>query len=272
MKKQDILTPIGLILGIGFVLFGISNGDVELKAFYDTASIAITVGGSFAAVLITFSIEEIKLLIKMTSKLFTINSTTKPDLIFQLKELSKKSKREGFLSIEEDVSEIENDFLRSGLELVIDRVETETIVHILEISILEVEGRYNKGGKIYKTWGSYAPAFGMIGTLIGLIQMLADLESPDVIASGMAKALITTLYGALLANIVLNPLGYNLQNKGQREVEYREMMLVGILSIKNGEGTRIMEEKLMNFLSKDERKKYLKESLYQNERVAINDL
>lgn len=272
MKKQDILTPVGLILGIGFVLFGISTGDVGIEAFYDPASIAITVGGSFAAVLITYSINEIKLLIKMTSKLFTVSSTTKLDLIFQLKELSKKSKREGFLAIEDDVSEIENDFLRSGLELVIDGVEAETIVDILEVSILEVESTYNKGGKIYKAWGAYAPAFGMIGTLIGLIQMLTDLENPDLIASGMAKALITTFYGALLANIVLNPLGFNLQNKGQIEVEYREMMLAGILSIKNGEGTRIMEEKLMNFLSKEEKKKYLKDNLHQNERVAINGL
>jgi chemotaxis protein MotA len=105
-------------------------------------------------------------------------------------------------------------------------------------------------------WGTYAPAFGMIGTLIGLIQMLADMGTPDVIASGMSKALITTFYGALLSNIVLNPIGFNIQNKGQKEIDYREMMLCGITSIQNGDSTRIIEEKLITFLNTEEKLKY----------------
>jgi chemotaxis protein MotA len=178
------------------------------------------------------------------------------DLVDQFKELSRKVRKDGVLTIEDEVSEIEDDFLRRGLELVIDGMDVETINEILELEMLEVENSYDKGSRIFKVWGTYAPAFGMIGTLIGLIQMLADMGTPDVIASGMSKALITTFYGALLSNIVLNPIGFNIQNKGQKEIDYREMMLCGITSIQNGDSTRIIEEKLITFLNTEEKLKY----------------
>ncbi len=259
MKRKDILTPIGLLLGISLILVSILNGEVGLVAFYDVLSIFITIGGSFAALLITFPLDEMKLVARMTKNLFSTPSISKIDMIEKFKKLSIKSRKYGFLALEGEMNEIEDDFLRTGLELVVDGIETDLIVEILNNNISEVENRYNKGSKIYRTWGSYAPAFGMIGTLIGLIEMLAKLDNPDVIASGMAKALITTFYGALLANLILNPLGFNLQNKAEKEVENREMMLVGILSIKNAESTRVIEEKLMSFLSEKEKAKYLRE-------------
>lgn len=258
MKRNDILTPVGILLGVSLIVFAISQGDVGLKGFYDLVSIIITIGGSFAALLITYSLDEITMLTSMTKNLFRTPAISKVDVINEFKEISMKARREGFLAIESDIEEINDDFMKTGLELVVDGVETDLIVEILNNNISEVENRYAKGGKIYKTWGSYAPAFGMIGTLIGLIQMLAQLDNPDTIASGMAAALITTFYGALLANLVLNPLGFNLENKGEREAENREMMLVGILSIKNGDSTRVLEEKLTSFLNEKEKAKYLK--------------
>lgn len=266
MKKQDILTPIGLLLGISFIVFAISRGEVGLSGFYDVLSIIITIGGSFSALLVTFPLDEIKNLLKMTKNLFTTPSVSKAELIETFKSLSMKSRKNGLLSIEDDIEDIEDDFLRTGLELVVDGVDTELIVDILNTNISEVENRYNKGSKIFKTWGSFAPAFGMIGTLIGLIQMLGQLDNPDNIASGMAKALITTFYGAVLANLVLNPLGFNLQNKGEKEVEIKEMMLVGILSIKNAESTRVLEEKLLSFLTIEEKTKYLNDGIL-NKRI-----
>ncbi|MDK2562672.1 motility protein A [Romboutsia sedimentorum] len=256
MKKQDILTPIGLILAVGLILFGSMQGDTSLSIFFDPASIAITIGGSFAAVLITFSSEDLKKLFKIIKLSFTSSNIYKMDLVDQFKELSRKVRKDGVLTIEDEVSEIEDDFLRRGLELVIDGMDVETINEILELEMLEVENSYDKGSRIFKVWGTYAPAFGMIGTLIGLIQMLADMGTPDVIASGMSKALITTFYGALLSNIILNPIGFNIQNKGQKEIDYREMMLCGITSIQNGDSTRIIEEKLITFLNTEEKLKY----------------
>ena len=269
MKRKDILTPIGLLLGITLITFALSRGDVGLGGFYDLISIIITIGGSFSALLITFPLDEIKLLLKMTKNLFTTPDVSKVDMIDTFKNLSIKSRKYGLLSIEDEISEIEDDFLKTGLELVVDGIETELIVDILNTNISEIENRYNKGAKIYKTWGSFAPAFGMIGTLIGLIQMLAQLDNPSTIASGMAKALITTFYGALLANLVLNPLGFNLQNKAEKEVDNKEMMLVGILSIKNAEPTRVLEEKLMAFLNVEEKLKYLNDGNL-NKRVSKN--
>ena len=191
--------------------------------------------------------------------LFKTPALDKVEVIHIFKEISMKARKDGLLAIESDIEEINDSFMKTGLELVVDGIETDLIIEILNNNISEIEGRYMKGAKMYKTWGSYAPAFGMIGTLVGLIQMLAELDNPDNIASGMAAALITTFYGALLANLILNPLGFNLENKGQREVENREMMLVGILSIKNGDSTRILEEKLTSFLNEKEKAKYNKD-------------
>ena len=246
MKRSDILTPIGMLLGIGLIVFAISQGNVGLAGFYDLVSVIITIGGSYAALLITFSLDEVKMMGTISKGLFKTPSMNKIDVINQFKEISIKSRKD--------------DFMKTGLELVVDGIEGDLIVEILNNNISEIEGRYSKGAKMYKTWGSYAPAFGMIGTLVGLIQMLAELDNPDNIASGMAAALITTFYGALLANLILNPLGFNLENKGQREVENREMMLIGILSIKNGDSTRVLEEKLKSFLNEKEKVKYEKES------------
>ncbi|WP_042275347.1 motility protein A [[Clostridium] dakarense] len=269
MKKQDILTPIGLLLAVGLVLFGAMQGKSGLGIFFDPASIAITIGGSFAAVLITFSSDDLKKIIKILKTSFTSHNIYKIDLVDQFKELSRKVRKDGVLSIEEAVGEIEDSFLRKGLELVIDGLDPDTIKEILELEMLEIEGGYNKGSKIFKVWGTYAPAFGMIGTLIGLIQMLADMGSPDDIARGMSVALITTLYGALLANIVLNPVGFNIQNKGEKEIEYREMMLTGIMSIQDGDSTRVIEEKMITFLTVEEKRKYYTREV-DSEGVSVN--
>lgn len=260
MKKQDILTPIGLILVIGTMLYG-ANGELGFGIFFDIPSIVITIVGSFSAVLITFSMTDMKRMLKIIKMSFSMNSVFKPDLIDQFKELSKKVRKDGFLSIEGEISEIEDDYLRKGLELVIDGIEQEKIKEILELEMMETENSYNQGSQIFKIWGSYAPAFGMLGTLIGLIQMLAGgLGDQDQIATGMGKALITTLYGAFAASAILNPLGFNVQNKGQKEVATRDMMLAGIMSMQDGDNARIIEEKLLAFLSEEEKKVYLNRS------------
>lgn len=270
MKKQDILTPIGLISATGLIIYASLLGGSELSIFLDLPSVAITIGGSFAAVLITFSSDDLKKVFKMIKISFTSNNIYKIDLVDQFKELSRKVRKDGVLSIEESVSEIEDDFLRKGLELVVDGLDQDTIKEILELEMLEIEGGYNKGSKIFKVWGAYAPAFGMIGTLIGLIQMLAGgLGSAEEIASGMSVALITTYYGALLANIVLNPLGFNIQSKGEKEIECREMMLTGIMSIQDGDSTRVIEEKMITFLTAEEKRKYYSREV-DSEGVSIN--
>ncbi|MGL5642662.1 MAG: motility protein A [Paraclostridium sp.] len=270
MKKNDMLTPIGLVLAIGFVIYGILIGKTGIGAFVDAPSIAITVGGSFASILITFSMDDLKTGLKVTKEILKSGNINKVDLVDQFKELARKVRKDGPLAVEQEVSEIEDNFLRKGLELAIDGIDMEDIKEILEIEIDEVESKYSTGSKIFKIWGSYAPAFGMVGTLIGLIQMLAGgMGDPAAIASGMGSALITTFYGALMANAILNPIGFNIQIKGERECERMDMMICGIMSIQNGDSTRVIEEKLVNFLTPKEKKSYYTRGTIEGESVNV---
>ena len=152
--------------------------------------------------------------------------------------------------------------------MVVDGIEPETIIEILELEIGEMENRHSQGASIFSTWGAYAPGFGMLGTLIGLIQMLQNLSDATTIAQGMGKALITTFYGSLLANIFCNPIAANLQKKSEKEVNIREMMLEGVLAIQSGVNPRIVEEKLISYLEPAERLEYLKNNAENSEGVA----
>lgn len=257
MKKQDILTPIGLLAAVAVLYLGIALDDSGISIFIDLPSVAITIGGSIAAVLITFSIEDIKQIPWAIKVCFTSNNIYKIDLIDQFKELSRKIRKDGVLSIEDDVAQIEDDFLKKALELVIDGMDMESIQVVLDNEINLVETKYENSSRVFKVWSSYAPAMGMVGTLIGLVQMLSGgLDNASVIATGMSKALITTFYGSILANIILSPVGYNVQTKGEKEVEYMDMMVCGITCIQNGDSTRIIEEKLVTYLSNKERRSY----------------
>lgn len=255
MKKNDITTGVGLVLGIGLVIFGMV-GESGLKIFWDVPSIAITVGGSFAAVLINYPMEEVKKILKLFIQSFKDNSMAGKDIISKFGVLSQKARREGLLSLEDEISTIDNDFMKKGLQMVVDGIEPEVIRDIMELEIGELERRHEANTSILMSWAAFAPAFGMIGTLIGLIQMLANLSDQSGLASGMAKALITTFYGSLLANIFLIPVGNNLSSKTNKEIASMEMMLEGVLAIQSGVNPRIVEEKLSAYLNPDEKKSF----------------
>lgn len=259
MKKQDILTIVGLVIGAGLVFWGMAAGDTNLIIFFDPASIAITVGGSFAALLIAYPISAMKRVMKVTIQSFKESTMASSEIINSFTNLSKKARREGLLSLEDEMAQLTNEFLKKGLQMVVDGLEPETIKEIMELEIGEMERRHTDGANILKAWAAYAPAFGMIGTLVGLIQMLANLSDASALASGMGKALITTFYGALLANMILIPMAQNLNYKSSIEVNNREMMLEGILAIQSGVNPRIVEEKLTSYLSPSEKAKFVEE-------------
>jgi len=259
MKKHDISTTIGLIAGTGLTIWGMAAGGTNLIIFFDPASIAITVGGSFAALLIAYPILEMKNIMKLIIQSFKESTSSSAEIIDSFTNLSKKARREGLLSLEDEMASLTNEFLKKGLQMVVDGLEPETIKEIMELEIGEMERRHTDGANMLKAWAAYAPAFGMIGTLVGLIQMLANLSDSSALASGMGKALITTFYGALLANIILVPMAQNLNYKSSIEVNNREMMLEGILAIQSGVNPRIVEEKLTTYLSPLDRAKYIEE-------------
>lgn len=245
---MDLSTIIGAISGI--LLFGgaiILGGNAVI--FLSLQSIMIVLGGTLAGTMISFSFADLlktPSLLKITLQEHTIESDGVIDILV---EFAEKARREGLLALEDNVREIDESFLQKGIQLVIDGTDPELVRNILETKLTFLEERHSQGRRIFETMGQLAPAFGMIGTLIGLIQMLSQLDNPDNLGSGMAVALITTLYGATLANLLFIPLAKKLKTRTEEEVLMKEVIIEGILSIQAGENPRIIKEKLEAFLS-----------------------
>lgn len=269
MKKLDKLTPMGLVVGSVLILYGMLMGG-DLSIFWDLPSVFITVGGSFCSILIAYSVEDIKNMPKLMRQSFKESDTSGKEIIMKFSELSRKARREGLLSLEDEISQIDDKFLKKGLQMVVDGIEPETIKDILELEIGEMEDRHSKGAGIFSAWGAFAPAFGMIGTLIGLVQMMQNLTDVTSIAKGMGVALLTTFYGTLLANLFCVPIATDLKRKSAKEVGIREMMLEGILSIQSGVNPRIVEEKLLTYLQPKIRLEYQNSTDELNEGVVDN--
>lgn len=268
MKKNDLLTGVGLVVCFAVVIYGIVQGG-SLMLFWDPASVYITFGGSISALLMTYSMDEVKNMGKLSIQAFKETKSSTMEIIIQFTDLSKKARREGLLSLEDDISQMDDQFLKKGLQMVVDGIEPETIKEILELEIGEMETRHGRGMGIFSAWGAYGPAFGMLGTLIGLIQMLANVSDVNSITSGMGVALITTFYGSVIANMICLPISSNLREKSAKEVGEREMKLEGILSIQSGVNPRIVEEKLMTYLPPTEKLVYLNNSIESDKGVVI---
>lgn len=257
MKRNDMLTVIGLVLGIGMMIFGmLADGADKLKLFWSASSVAITVGGSLAAVMIVVPMADFKKFGVLIGQAFKEPSISSSEIVATFGELSRKARKEGLLSLEDAINNLEDAFLKKGLQMVVDGIEPESIKDILELEIAGMETRHKNGADIFKTWGAFAPGFGMLGTLIGLIQMLGNLSDASTIATGMGQALITTYYGSLVANLFASPVAQNLMGKNAVEVNAREMMIEGILAIQSGVNPRIVEDKLLSYLSPQEREEY----------------
>lgn len=245
---MDIATLAGIIAGIAFIITGILlNGD--LSTFYDLPSIAIVLGGTIASTLIAYPLEAISGIFKASKNLFLKNQDDPNAIIDKLMELANIARREGLLALEEAVQGEEDEFLQKGILLIVDGTDPELVKNILETELNFIEERHSQGQGVFRTMGAFAPAYGMIGTLIGLINMLKTLDKPETIGPSMSIALVTTFYGTLLANLFFLPTAEKLKYKSDREILYKEIILEGILSIQAGENPRIIEEKLKAFLS-----------------------
>lgn len=256
MKKLDILTPVGLLGAIGMVFFGIISAGASMASFIDVASIVITLGGSLFAVLATFPLSDISGIPKALQLAMFETNLNKVDLVGQFKDIAKKVRTEGVLSLEASMAEIENDFLRQGLGYVVDGMDPELTKSIMETEIAMMEMRYGISAKIFKLWGSFCPAFGMVGTLIGLVNMMGDVSDANKVAMGMAAALLTTFYGSLLANGIFNPIGYNIDIKAEKEAVLMEMIMAGVISIQREDSMPTLEASLICFLDDKDKKTF----------------
>lgn len=257
---MELSSLIGLILALGLMLFGIVTGDAGFAAisgFLDPASALITFGGAFAATMVMSpnigawinSLKSFLLILKPISG-------NEDETIKSIINLSNVARKEGLLALEEAANSIEDDFLKKGVLLIVDGTDPELVRSILETELSCVESRHKDVIGFWDSLGAMGPAWGMIGTLIGLINMLGNLSDISTVGPNMAVALVTTFYGSLLANWICSPTSAKLKAYNAAEIQMKEVMVEGLLSIQAGENPRVIEEKLKSFLSPARRNEF----------------
>ncbi|GBE30820.1 chemotaxis protein PomA [bacterium BMS3Bbin04] len=244
---MDIATLIGLILAAGLVIGSILTGP-GVGFFFSLPSVMIVFGGSFGVTLINFPLKDVLAVSNVAKKTFFSSADPPQSIIEKLVEIAEKARREGILAIEREMDTIDDPYMKLGVQYAVDGVEPEAIRAILESELTGMEARHSQGKKIFEALGAFAPAFGMIGTLVGLIQMLSGLDDPSKIGIGMATALVTTLYGSMAANMVFLPMAGKLELRSGEEIRMKEMILEGILAIQSGDNPRVVRQKLTTFL------------------------
>ncbi len=246
---MDVATVVGIVSGLSFVFISMTLGGAGIGIYIHVPSLMITVGGTIAATLINYPLHQIQGVLGTVGNAFRFEQQTPGSMIETLVSYASKARREGILTLESELESVDDPFLVRGVRLAIDGTAPELIKDILTTELSYVETRHSLGQGIFTMMGTYAPAFGMIGTLIGLISMLRTIEDPSQIGQGMATALITTFYGAIMANLIFLPIAGKLKTRTQSEILVKEVIIEGILSIQSGDNPRIVEQKLKAFIS-----------------------
>ncbi len=248
---MDIATIAGLALGIIFFVLSIAldGGISALASFWNAPSIMITIGGATASVMIIHPMDKFINGLKAVSKVFQNQVVDEGAIIKNIIELSNVARKEGLLALEEAADNIEDSFLKKGIMLVVDGTDPELVRQILETELIFVGTRHREVANFWEKLAEMGPAWGMIGTLIGLVNMLGNLSDPDAIGPAMAVALLTTMYGSLLANLIATPFASKMVIKSGQEMLLKEVVIEGLLSIQAGENPRVIEEKLKSFLA-----------------------
>lgn len=248
---MDIATIAGLLLGLVFFALSVilDKGVSGLVAFWNAPSIMITVGGAVASVMIIHPMDKFINGFKAVSKVFQNQVMDEGAIIKNIIELSNVARKEGLLALEEAADGIDDSFLKKGIMLVVDGTDPELVRNILETELIFIGGRHKEVANFWDKIAEMGPAWGMIGTLIGLINMLGSLDDPSAIGPAMAVALLTTMYGSLLANLFAAPFAEKMRIRSGQEMLLKEVMIEGLLSIQAGENPRVIEEKLKAFLS-----------------------
>ena len=245
---MDIATFIGLIVAGGLVAASILMGGSGTW-FINYPSLMIVVGGTMGATLVAYPLAEVLSVVGVAKNAFLYRSQSVGQLIPLMVDFAKKARQEGILSFESQLETIEDKFLAKGIQMAIDGMESDAIEEVMRTEIDYVSSRHNLGSEIFSTMGAFAPAIGMLGTIIGLVQMLMQMSDPSSIGAPMAVALLTTFYGTGLANLLFIPISGKLKTRSKQEVLMKEMVLEGVISIQSGDNHRIVEQKLKAFLS-----------------------
>lgn len=247
---MDLATVIGMVLGFGLIFTAIILGGTP-AAFVDLTSALIVIGGTVATLFIRFPMSSVVRTVKVVRHAFFVSAQRPEDSIRRIVELADLARRESVLAL--DNVEIDDPFLAKGVQLAVDGTEPALIRSILNTELMAIIDRHKVGQKIFTGMGDSAPAFGMIGTLVGLVQMLMAMDDPKSIGPAMAVALLTTMYGAIIANVACIPIADKLKLRTQTERTLKQIAIAGIDGIMAGTHPRVMEEKLVTFLPPDER-------------------
>lgn len=247
---MDLATLIGMLGAIGFVVMAMVMGG-DLSMFMNVPSILIVFGGTLFVVLSQFSLGQFFGAGKIAAKAFMFKIEAPDDLIQKIVEMADAARKGGFLALEE--AEIENAFMQKGVDMLVDGHDVDVVRETLAKDITMTTERHEFGATIYKGMGDVAPAMGMIGTLIGLVAMLSNMDDPKAIGPAMAVALLTTLYGAFFANVICLPIAVKLGNRAVEEKLNQSLVLDGIIGIADGQNPRVIEGILKNYLAANKR-------------------
>ncbi len=248
---MDLATILGILVAFGLVAASLGG---NLGLFWDFSSLVIVVGGTIGAVLVTYPLQHVLGVFGIVRKTFLDKTEEPAELIVRFVDYAIRVRREGILSLEPLLKNMSDEFLRKGLQLTVDGIDPQIIQEILETEIASLEERHQMGAEIMQTFGTLTPAMGMVGTIIGLVLMLKSMNDPSTIGPAMAVALLTTFYGATLANLLFNPMAGKLRARSKEEVLRCSMIIEGLMSLCRGENPRIIEEKLNCFLPPKQRR------------------
>jgi chemotaxis protein MotA len=251
---MDISSLIGVFGAFGMIVFSVVVGGGRLSAILDLPSFLMVVLGSYFALLLSSSLSDGLGIFSLLGRTFQVPVFNEQGIITKLMAFSDKARREGLLALEDELEDLDDEFMKKGLRLVVDGTDAAIIRDLMELELSQMQGRHADKIGLVSQWGALAPGLGMLGTVIGLIGMLQNLDDKAAIGPNMALALVTTLYGSMVANLLMIPFVAKLKSHDAKESMAREMVIEGVLSIQAGDNTRILAMKLLAYLNPTDRK------------------
>jgi len=250
---MNLGTLIGLIGGAAMLVLSIYTSGGTIGTYIDIPSISCTIGGSYFALVVQYGFKDMTKIFSIMGRTFRFHDYGAMKIVDKLYEFAEKARREGILSLEEVIQDLDDKYLQQGLRLVVDGTDAEVIRGLMENELTKMNDRHAHWLKLLDAWSKIAPGFGMLGTVLGLIAMLKNLEDKSRVGPNMAVALITTFYGAIMANLIFQPMLGNLSDQDGEETTVREMIIEGVLSIQAGDNPRILLVKLASYLPPKQR-------------------
>ncbi len=250
---MDIASLIGIIMGFLMLVYGIISNHADVMTYLNFPSAIITFGGAIFATMLSYSMQDFLNSMKSIRLVFKASKMNTSEMIKSIIDLSNVARKEGLLSLEEAAADLDEPFLKKGILLIVDGTDPDLVRGIMETELVSIESRHKTVIGFWEALAAMGPAWGMIGTLVGLVNMLNNMSDPSRIGGDMAVALITTLYGSVLANWLCTPVAGKLKAQNAQEMQLKEIMVEGLLSIQAGENPRVIEEKLKSFLAPKDR-------------------